>query len=215
MSYSSDVAFSETVKSVQTRKGSRRAYAQQEAAGGWETEITDDLRSFIAEQTSVFLATASADGQPYIQHRGGPPGFLRVIDGQTLGFVDFSGNRQYISTGNLAENPKAQLFLIDYAQRRRIKIWGTARVIEGDADLVASLMPIGYKARAEQVILFTVAAWDANCPQHIPQRFDAVDVTRALAARDARIAVLQAELAALRRQGEAPTSATPDAPAQH
>lgn len=207
MGYSSDIAFSDAVKAVQTRKGSRRAYAQQEDAGSWETEITDALHGFIAEQTSLFLATASAQGQPYMQHRGGPPGFLRVIDSLTLGFVDFSGNRQYISTGNLAENPKAQLFLIDYAQRRRIKIWGTARVIEGDADLVARLMPAGYKARPEQVILFTVMAWDANCPQHIPQRFDAVDVARSLALRDERIAALEAELADLKRQNTGPTSA--------
>lgn len=200
MGYSSDVAFSDAVKAAQTRKGSRSAYAQQEAAGGWQTEISDALRGFIAAQTSVFLATASGDGQPYMQHRGGPPGFLRVIDGQTLGFVDFSGNRQYISTGNLAENPKAQLFLIDYAQRRRIKIWGIAQVIEGDADLVASLMPAGYKARPEQVMLFTITAWDANCPQHIPQRFDAVDVARILADRDAKIAALETELADLRGQ---------------
>ncbi|WP_054004735.1 pyridoxamine 5'-phosphate oxidase family protein [Cypionkella psychrotolerans] len=200
MGYSSDVAFSDAVKSVQSRKGSRRAYAQQEDAGSWQTEITDELRGFIAEQTSVFLATASADGQPYMQHRGGPPGFLRVINDKTLGFVDFSGNRQYISTGNLAENPKAQLFLIDYTQRRRIKVWGTAQVIEGDADLVASLMPGGYKARPEQVILFTVTAWDANCPQHIPQRFDAGDVAHIVADRDAKIEALEAELADLRLQ---------------
>ena len=200
MGYSSDVAFSDAVKSVQSRKGSRRAYAQQEDAGSWQTEITDELRGFIAEQTSVFLATASADGQPYMQHRGGPPGFLRVINDKTLGFVDFSGNRQYITTGNLAENPKAQLFLIDYTQRRRIKIWGTAQVIEGDADLVASLMPGGYKARPEQVILFTVTAWDANCPQHIPQRFDAGDVAHIVADRDAKIEALEAELADLRLQ---------------
>lgn len=212
MAYSSDVAFSEAVKAVQSRKGSRRAYAQQEQAGGWATDITEDLKGFVAAQTSVFLATASADGQPYIQHRGGPPGFLRVIDSQTLGFVDFSGNRQYISAGNLAENSKAQLFLIDYAQRRRIKIWGTARVVEGDADLVARLMPAGYKARPEQVILFKVTAWDANCPQHIPQRFEAADVARALAGRDARIADLAAELADLRRQITDLTSAAPDAP---
>lgn len=200
MGYSSDVAFSDAVKSVQSRKGSRRAYAQQEDAGSWQTEITDELRGFIAEQTSVFLATASADGQPYVQHRGGPPGFLRVINDKTLGFVDFSGNRQYITTGNLAENPKAQLFLIDYTQRRRIKIWGTAQVIEDDADLVASLMPGGYKARPEQVILFTVTAWDANCPQHIPQRFDAGDVAHIVADRDAKIEALEAELADLRLQ---------------
>jgi uncharacterized protein len=197
-SYSSDVAFTPAVKEIQTRKGSRRAYAAQEEAGAWRTEITDDLKAFIAEQTSIFLATASAAGQPYIQHRGGPAGFLRVIDDKTLGFVDYTGNRQFISSGNLAENPQAYLFLIDYVNRRRIKIWGTARVVEGDAALTAQLMPEGYKARPEQVFLFTVSAWDSNCPQHIPQRFEAADVAAALAVRDARIAALEAEIAGLR-----------------
>jgi predicted pyridoxine 5'-phosphate oxidase superfamily flavin-nucleotide-binding protein len=194
MSFSSDIAFTPTVKAIQTRKGSRRAYAEQEQAGGWRTDITPDLKSFIEAQTSVFLATATVDGQPYIQHRGGPEGFLKVIDAQTIGFVDFAGNRQFITSGNLAENPKAYLFLIDYAHRRRIKIWGTARSVEGDDALVADLMPRDYRARAEQVILFTVAAWDANCPQHIPQRFEAADVAKALATRDERIAVLEAEV---------------------
>lgn len=195
---SSDIAFTPTVKAIQTRKGSRRAYANQEEAGGWRTAITDDLRAFVAEQTSFFLATANAEGQPYIQHRGGPAGFLRVLDDHTLAFVDYAGNRQYITSGNLSDNPKAYIFLIDYAHRRRIKIWGTAKIVEGDADLTARLMPEGYKARAEQVILFTVAAWDANCPQHIPQRFDAADVAAALAARDDRIAALEAEVSRLR-----------------
>jgi uncharacterized protein len=193
--YSSDVAFTPAVKAIQIRKGSRRAYAQREAAGAWETTITPDLAAFIAAQTSVFLATANAAGQPYIQHRGGPAGFLRVLDDHTIGMVDYAGNRQFITTGNLAENPQAHLFLIDYAQQSRVKIWGTARVVEGDADLTARLMPEGYKARPEQVILFTVTAWDANCPQHIPQRFDAADVAAALATRDARIAELEAALA--------------------
>ncbi len=192
--YSSDIAFTPTVKAIQTRKGSRRAYANQEEAGGFRTRITEDLVSFAAEQTSFFLATATADGQPYIQHRGGPAGFLRVLDDRTLAFVDYAGNRQFITSGNLADNPRAYIFLIDYAHRRRIKIWGTARVVEGDADLTAKLMPADYKARAEQVILFTVTAWDANCPQHIPQRFEAADVVTALAAKDARIADLEAEL---------------------
>lgn len=196
--YSSDVAFTPTVKAIQDRKGSRRSYAEREKMGAWATRITPELTAFIAAQTSVFLATANAVGQPYIQHRGGPAGFLRVIDETTIGFVDFIGNRQYITAGNLADNPKAHLFLIDYAQRRRIKIWGTARILEGDAALTADLMPTGYKARPEQIILFTVAAWDANCPQHIPQRIDATDVSAALAARDARIAALEAELSRLR-----------------
>jgi predicted pyridoxine 5'-phosphate oxidase superfamily flavin-nucleotide-binding protein len=183
---------------VQTRKGSRPAYERMEERGAWQSRITPDLAEFIAAQTSVFLGTASADGQPYIQHRGGPPGFLRVLDDKTIAFADFAGNRQYVTQGNLADNPKAHLFLIDFAHRRRIKIWGEARVVEGDAELTASLMPEGYEARPEQVILFTVAAWDSNCPQHIPQRFEAADVAAALAERDSRIAALEAEVARLR-----------------
>ncbi len=196
--YSSDVAFTPGVKAIQARKGSRRAYDLMEQRGSWETRITPELASFIAAQTSVFLATANREGQPYIQHRGGPAGFLRVLDEKTIGFADFSGNRQYITAGNLGENPKAHLFLIDYEERRRIKVWGTARVVEDDAGLNAKLMPEGYKARAEQAILFTVFAWDANCPQHIPQRFSAEGVAKALAERDRRIEALEAEIRNLR-----------------
>ena len=195
---SSDVAFTPSVKAVQERKGSRRAYEHVESSGGWATRITPELAEFIAAQTSVFLATANSLGQPYIQHRGGPPGFLRVLDETTLGFVDFVGNRQFITLGNLAENDQAHLFLIDYASRRRIKLWGRARVVEGDEALMAALMPRDHRARPSQAILFTVAAWDANCPQHIPQKIDAADAAAALAARDARIAALEAELAVLR-----------------
>jgi predicted pyridoxine 5'-phosphate oxidase superfamily flavin-nucleotide-binding protein len=194
----SDIAFTPTVKAIQSRKGSRTTYRRMEESYGWRTRIDDDIAAFIAAQTSVFLATANASGQPYIQHRGGPPGFLKVLDDRTIAFVDYSGNRQFISQGNLAENPKAHLFLIDYAHRRRVKIWGEARVVEGDAALEARLMPEGYKARPEQVILFTVTALDINCPQHIPQRFEAADVAAALDARDRRIAELEAELAQLR-----------------
>jgi predicted pyridoxine 5'-phosphate oxidase superfamily flavin-nucleotide-binding protein len=199
--YTSDVGFTPTVKAIQARKGSRASYVRMEEGGSWQTTITPDLAGFIAAQTSVFLGTASADGQPYIQHRGGPAGFLHVLDDKTIAFADFAGNRQFISQGNLAENPKAYLFLIDYAHRRRIKIWGEAKVIEGDADLMARLMPQGYRARPEQVIIFTVAAWDMNCPQHIPQRFEAADVAAALAEKDKviveqvkRIAELEAAL---------------------
>lgn len=194
----SDVAFTRTVKAIQARKGSRPAYARMEAGGSWEDAITDELKSEIEAQTSVFLATANADGQPYIQHRGGPAGFLQVLDEHTIAFVDFAGNRQYITQGNLEENPKAQLFLIDYARRRRIKIWGTARVVEGDDALMHRLMPHGYRARPEQVVLFSVAAWDVNCPQHIPQRFEAADVEAAIQSREARIAALEAEVERLR-----------------
>jgi hypothetical protein len=197
--YSSDIAFTHTVKALQTKRGSRAAYARMEERRSWPTEITPDLAAFIADQRSVFLATSNADGQPYIQHRGGPKGFLRVLDRKTIAFVDFSGNRQYISTGNLADNPKAHLFLIDYGQRRRIKIWGSARTVEATEALIATLMPEGYKARPEQVLLFTVEVWDSNCPQHIPQRFDAEDVKAALDERDARIVELEAEMARIPR----------------
>ncbi|MBZ0147146.1 MAG: pyridoxamine 5'-phosphate oxidase family protein [Pseudorhodoplanes sp.] len=201
--YSSDVAFTPSVKAVQTRKGSRRAYARAEENGAWQTHITPELAAFIEAQTSIFFATANLEGQPYIQHRGGPAGFLKVLDGKTIGFADFSGNRQYITLGNLADNPKAYLFLIDYAHRRRIKLWGEARVVEGDAELIARLMPENYKARPEQVILFTVAAWDSNCPQHIPQRFEAADVAAALFKRDERIRELEAEIETLRKSAAA------------
>ncbi|HEX2529460.1 MAG TPA: pyridoxamine 5'-phosphate oxidase family protein [Geminicoccus sp.] len=197
--FASDIAFTPTVKAIQERKGSRPSYARMEEKGSWRTTITPDLAEFIQSQRSVFLATASADGQPYIQHRGGPPGFLRVLDEQTIGFTDLVGNRQYITQGNLQDNPKAYLFLIDYVHRRRIKIWGQAKVVEGDSELAARLLPAGSKARPEQVMLFTVSAWDTNCPQHIPQQFEAEDVAQALAARDARIEQLEAELAGLRQ----------------
>ena len=196
--FSSDVAFTPVVKAIQARKGSRHAYARMEQGGSWGTIITPDIKGFIEQQISVFLGTANAAGQPYIQHRGGPPGFLRVLDDKTIAFADFRGNRQFITQGNLAENPRAHLFLIDYANKSRVKVWGEARVVEDDAALLQELMPAGYKARGEQVILFTVTAWDANCPQHIPQRLEAADVTTALEQRDRRIAELEAELARLK-----------------
>jgi len=198
--YSSDIAFTPTVKAIQTRKGSRHGYARMEQAGSWESSITPELHEFITLQTSFYMATVNAEGQPYIQHRGGPAGFLKVLDEHTLAFVDYAGNKQFISQGNLSENSKAHLFLMDYAHRQRIKIWGDARVVEGDAELIAKLMPGGYQAKPEQVIVFTVAAWDANCPQHIPVRLDAVVVKDALDARDQRIRELEAELAHLRPQ---------------
>src|SRR5262249_55382401 len=204
--YSSDVAFSPSVKAVQARKGLRPVHARIEERGGWETGILPDLSAFIGAQTSVFFATASAGGQPYIQHRGGPPGFLRVLDNKTIAFVDFAGNRQYITQGNLTENAKAYLFLIDYAHRRRVKLWGEARVVEDDDELIARLMPQDYKARPEQVILFTLAAWDTNCQQHIPQRFDAEDVAQMLMVRGRRIAELEAEIERLRAGAATVTS---------
>ena len=193
-SFSSDVAFTPAVKAIQIRKGSRDGYAQVEERGGWRTEIDEKLATFLTEANSLYFATATANGQPYIQHRGGPKGFVKILDKNTLAFADYSGNRQYITQGNLTENPKAYIFVMDYAHRRRVKLWGEARVVDDDPALLQSLMPKGYKARPEQVILFKVSAWDTNCPQHIPQKFDAADVAAALAARDARIAELEAEL---------------------
>jgi predicted pyridoxine 5'-phosphate oxidase superfamily flavin-nucleotide-binding protein len=196
--YPSDVAFTPTVKAIQSRKGSRQGYASMEERGSWETRITPDLAEFIGRQASVFLGTASVDGQPYIQHRGGPPGFLKVLDDKRLGFADFAGNRQYITLGNLTENPKAFIFLIDYRNRQRIKIWGEARVVEDDPELIKKLKPDGYRARVEQATLFTVSAWDSNCPQHIPQRLEAAEVKAMLTERDKRIEELTAELNRLR-----------------
>jgi len=197
---SSDIAFTASVKAVQTRRNARDAYAKVEARGGFRTMIDENLTAFLAEVDTAYLATASLAGQPYAQHRGGPRGFIRVIDDHTIGFADFAGNRQYISTGNLAENDRAFLFLMDYAHRRRIKLWGRARVVENDAKLTEILMPAGYRARPEQVILFTIEAWDSNCPQHIPQKLDAADVTTALDALQARIAALEAENRHLRQR---------------
>ena len=196
--YSSDVAFTPAVKAIQARKGSRDAYAEVEQRGGWRSEIDADLAARLIEANSLYFATASADGQPYIQHRGGPKGFVKILDRNTLAFADYSGNRQYITEGNLSENPRAYIFVMDYAHRRRVKIWGEARIVNDDPALLESLMPAGYRARPEQVILFKISAWDTNCPQHIPQKFDAADVAAALAARDGRIAELEAELAALK-----------------
>jgi uncharacterized protein len=198
--YSSDVAFTPAVKAIQARKGSRDSYAHVEQRGGWRTEIDENLVAFLAEANSLYFATATADGQPYIQHRGGPKGFVNILDKHTLAFADYSGNRQYITQGNLSENPRANIFLMDYAHRRRIKIWGEARVVDDDPALLQSLMPQGYKARPEQAIVFRISAWDTNCPQHIPQKFDAADVAAALASRDARIVELEAELAGLKGQ---------------
>jgi predicted pyridoxine 5'-phosphate oxidase superfamily flavin-nucleotide-binding protein len=198
MEPSSDIAFTPTVKQLQQRHGSRAAYARMEASGGWETTVTPELADFLAEQTSWFLATANAEGQPYIQHRGGPVGFLRVLDDHTLGFADFAGNRQYITAGNLSENAKVCLFLVDYLHKRRIKIWGTATVVEDDPELLAKLAVPGYAGKPERAIMIHIEAWDTNCPKHIPQLVPAVDVAKLIAARDARIAELEAELLKLR-----------------
>lgn len=196
----SDVAFTPTVKAIQAQRGSRAAYAEMEARGGFRTGVTEDLAAFLETVDTAYLATANASGQPYAQHRGGPKGFIKPVGENAIAFADFTGNRQYVTTGNLSENDKAFLFLMDYAHRRRIKIWGRARVVTDDPALVARLMPEGYRARGEQAIVFEIEAWDSNCPQHIPQKFDAADVAGALDHLKARIAGLEAELAALKAQ---------------
>lgn len=197
----SDIAFTGTVKQLQDRAGSRANYAKMEARGGWPSHITPQLAAFIAQQNSFYLATVNADGQPYIQHRGGPRGFLKPIDERTLAMADFRGNRQFISQGNLLESSKAFIFLMDYANRRRVKIWGEARMVEGDDALLQAVMPEGYDAAPERVLLFTIAAWDPNCPQHIPRKIDADEIDALLAARDREIADLKAQIEALRRKG--------------
>ncbi|MFQ5607591.1 MAG: pyridoxamine 5'-phosphate oxidase family protein [Candidatus Zixiibacteriota bacterium] len=173
---SSDIAFTPAVKALQERFGSRAAYARMEEKGGFTVEITEDLASFIAERDSFYIATASADGQPYVQHRGGPKGFLRVLDNHTLAFGDFTGNRQYISAGNLQENDKVCLFLMDYVNRRRYKIWGTAKVVEDDQELKETVTCKGYKRKPECVFVITVKVWDVNCPQHITPRYTKADI---------------------------------------
>ncbi|HZZ36718.1 MAG TPA: pyridoxamine 5'-phosphate oxidase family protein, partial [Caulobacteraceae bacterium] len=175
------------------------AYAEMEDGGGFATAVTPELAAFIGERDSFYLATASADGQPYVQHRGGPKGFLRVLGATTLAFADFRGNRQYLTTGNLADNPKAFIFLMDYAERRRIKIWGQARVVRDDPALIDALMPAGRRAKPEQAIVFEVTAWSTNCPQHIPVKIDAADVAPVIEQLQTQIAALQAENAALKQ----------------
>jgi hypothetical protein len=197
-----DVAFSPSVKAVQSRLGSRELYAKQEQRSPWSDQITPELSAFIAEQDSFFFGTASAQGQPYIQHRGGPPGFLKVRNERQLGFADFAGNRQYISMGNLAENPLAILFLVDFEHARRVKIWGMARAVENDRELLEELVVPGGKGKAERAIVFEVSAWDINCPQHIPRRIAIERVQAALEERDMQIAALEDQIRRLRESSK-------------
>jgi uncharacterized protein len=191
---SCDVAFSPGVRAIQERRGSRGAYAKLEAKGGFPTLITPELEQFIAGRNSFYVATATADGRPYMQHKGGPKGFLKVLDQQTLGFADYSGNRQYISIGNLAENDRVFLFLMDYENRERIKIWGRAKVVEDDPDLISRLMPEHYRARPEQAIIITVEAWDGNCSSHIPHLIPAEDAAKMIDSLTQKIDALQSQL---------------------
>ena len=193
----SDIAFTPAVKAVQERLGSRAGYARMDEKGGWRDRVTDDLAAFLIQRDSFYLATATAEGQPYIQHRGGAAGFLKVLDDKTLAFADFSGNRQYITSGNLGENDKAYIFLMDYPNRRRIKIWGRARVVEDDPELIEKLIEPGYAGKPERAILFTVEAWDVNCPQHITPRYSEDEILTLESPLKQRIAELEAEVAAL------------------
>ena len=194
--YTSDVAFSPAVKRLQEENGSRGGYAKMESRGGWSDTVTGDLARYLAARDSFYLATANGAGQPYIQHRGGPPGFLKVVDGHTLAFADFRGNRQFITAGNLSENEQAYIFLMDYANRRRIKIWGRARVVDDDPALLAGLVDKDYDAVPERAVVFEVTAWDVNCPQHITPRFTEAEVAELTAPLKSRIAELEAQLAA-------------------
>ena len=194
---SSDVAFTPSVKRIQEERGSRRQFLEMENDGGWQRTVTQALADWLAARDSFYLGSASRDGQPYIQHRGGPPGFIRVLKPSLLGFIDFAGNRQYITTGNLSENRRAMLFVMDYEKRRRVKIWGRARVIALNDRVRERFMPPGYRARPEQAILFRVKAWDTNCQQHIPRKYDAKAVEATIQSLRERIESLEAENRAL------------------
>jgi predicted pyridoxine 5'-phosphate oxidase superfamily flavin-nucleotide-binding protein len=193
--YPSDVAFTPAVKAIQAAKGSRDLYAKVEGGQGWETKVTDELEQFISERDEFYFATANAEGQPYVQYRGGRPGFLRVINKKTLGFADFTGNQQYITLGNLSENPKALIFLMDYIDLRRIKLWGKARVVENDPALVERLRDAADPSPADRAILVEIEAWDMNCQQHIHRRFPQEIVGPYIQKLQARIEELEAKLA--------------------
>lgn len=197
--YVSDVAFTPSVKATQERLGSRKSYAGMEQGRGWSNTVTPELAEFIGQRDSFYMATASADGRPYIQHRGGPAGFLKVIDEKTLAFADYGGNRQYISMGNLSENDKVSIFLMDYPNRRRIKIWGRAVVVENDPDLLETLSDSGYSARPERIFLIQMEAWDVNCPQHIAPRYTDGEWKAETEQLRERIAVLEEENSQLRK----------------
>jgi predicted pyridoxine 5'-phosphate oxidase superfamily flavin-nucleotide-binding protein len=196
--FPSDVAFTPAVKSIQKAKGSRAAYARTEQGRGWQTTVTPDLAGFLGGLDMFYLGTANAEGQPYIQYRGGPPGFLKVLDDRTLAFADFGGNRQYITLGNLSENPKAFIFLMDYSNSQRVKLWGTAKVVEDDPALLERLRDPEYPGRVERAVVFTVEAWDVNCPQHIHKRFPQRQIAPLIEELRGRIAELEGQLAEAR-----------------
>ncbi|HIE97628.1 MAG TPA: pyridoxamine 5'-phosphate oxidase [Fuerstia sp.] len=203
----SDIAFTPSVKAAQQERGSREAYERMEQRGGWQHAVTPELAAFLAQRDSFYLGTASDDGQPYIQHRGGAKGFLKVVDEKTLGFADFVGNAQYISVGNRNENNKAFIFLMDYPNRRRIKIRGTSEIVEGDDALLQQLTDDDYHGKAQRMVLFHMEAWDVNCPQHIIPRWTEEQYAPTVEQLKARVAVLERENQALRDQRDSRTEA--------
>jgi len=194
MSGPEDVLFSAAVKAEQARLGSRAQFEDRE----WTTEITDNLRQFLDTIDTFFFATASADGRPYVQHRGGPPGFLKPIGTHTLAFADFAGNRQYITLGHLKENDRAHIFIPHFATQQRLKLWGRARVVEGDLELMERLVDPAYKAKPQRAIVFTLDIWDINCPQHIVPRYTEAEMAPAVNKLIARIKELEDEVARLK-----------------
>ena len=194
MSDPDDVMFSPSVKAEQTRLGSRAMFEGRE----WKTEITNDLRQFLGVIDTFFFATASADGRPYIQHRGGPPGFLKTIGSQTLAFADFAGNRQYITLGHLKENDRAHIFILHFATQQRVKLWGRARVVENDLELMERLVDPAYKARPQRAIVFTLEAWDVNCTQHIVPRYSEAEIAPGINKLVERIKELEEEVERLK-----------------
>ncbi len=196
----SDIAFTPAVKAAQQARGSRAAYAKMEQRGGWNDVITPSLEELIAEREFFYLGTAGADGRPYIQHRGGPKGFLKVLDRKTLAMADYAGNAQYISLGNLAENNKAFIFLMDYPNQHRIKIWGTAEFIEDNPSLLDQVHDPDYPARPQRALVFHVEAWDVNYTQHIQPRYTADEMQPIVQGLHDRIEELEARNQALESQ---------------
>ncbi len=195
-----DIAFTSSVKAAQEQRGSRRSYERMEQRSDWPDKITSELAEFISQRDSFYLGTVNSEGQPYIQHRGGEKGFLKVLDEQTLACADFAGNAQYISLGNLQDNNKAFLFLMDYPNRRRIKVWGTAEFVEGDDELLGRLRSSEYHATPERVLLFHVKAWSVNCPQHIQPRWTESEIRPQVEELVDRVAELEIENESLHQE---------------
>jgi predicted pyridoxine 5'-phosphate oxidase superfamily flavin-nucleotide-binding protein len=189
-----EIAFTPQVQAAQEQRGSRQSYERYIAKGPDNDSITSKLEEFIAQLDGFYLGTVSSNGYPYIQFRGGPSGFLKVLDQKTLGFADFSGNVQYITVGNLSGNNKAFLFLMDYRHRKRIKIWGRAEYVEDNPALIERLRDSDYSAEVQGAILFHVEATSENCPQHIPIRYSETEVAAMMAPLQARIAELEQQL---------------------